>query len=115
MRYNKDMKTYDYYKNQESHKLFAEAQLVNEDGNVYIEVNQQLAQAYGYPSQIDKGVWSVSGNRYVPEGAPNFDENGELRVWGKKIAPRAICEGTQENDCYTRKLVESSKVYWANK
>ena len=73
----------------------------------------------GFPAQLNKGVWSVrnilSATQYIPEGDPEYDPNSEQLAWGKTIAPRAVCEGSEENDRFTRKLIESSKQYWGNK
>jgi len=111
------MSTYDYYKNQETHILFSQSKLFVENGHVMIETYND--DPNGFPHQLNKGVWSVKnilgGVQYVPEGDPEYDANAEQLVWGKTIAPRAVCDGTEENDHYTRKLIEASRTYWANK
>lgn len=110
------MTTYDYYKSMKTQQLFSQSKFFNNNGVVMIETYNDDPYT---PNQINKGVWSVKnilgGRQYTPEGAPNYDKDGEQLVWGKTIASRAVCEGTEENEIYTRKLIEESKAYWANK
>lgn len=111
------MTTYDYYKKQKTHILFSQSKLFVENDHVMIETYNN--DPNGFPFQLKKGIWSVNhfigGVQYVPEGDPEYDPDAEQLVWGKTIAPRAVCNGTVENYRYTHKLIESSRAYWANK
>ena len=112
------MNTYDYYKNQQTHILRGQSKIFVENGHVMIEVYDD--DPYGFPNQVKKGIWSVNkivgATQYVPEGDPEYDENGEQIVWGEIIAPKAVCENPKLNDgLYPRKLIEQSKKYWNNK
>lgn len=125
--------TYDYYKDSSTKDLYMGSKMyVEDDGGektVTVVVPQNIRDAYGYPSQVQKGVWSTSTSvggeeRFVPEGDPNYDEKGEQMAWGKRIVPYETWKrGRNEYDengepvgqVYSHKLIRESDSYWSKK
>ncbi len=78
------MTTYDYYKNQTSHKLYYNQYLSvdkNENGQITVIVESTM----GTPLICRKGVWQVKGDSFIPEGDPEFNDKADKLVWGRFV------------------------------